>query len=306
LKINSIFIKILFLLFFTSIATVNANEGINTNEGINLNLCKKLRLRLNPSVYFFENGSTGTLNLLVEQPPDFHSEDHKTTSYSCSFFIGFGNGEASSSTLRRLRHPSHALPLQIWKENQNRQTLKDLPEAKTNQDVFNGVFSQESFWVRLYEGSVTGKNSLVDSVLLTLYYRQPKIAEVSLVDTGSPFDRQDQNQVFDFGTLQQGQTKSCDIVSVYNAGLRIWMSSAHRGFLKSSEMKRKFSIPYETRINGIPVSWPHSGFIKLDSRRGRSSLGGLRHNLETTIGPLGAAPAGEYRDQITIRVESTE
>lgn len=313
----------MFLLIVPSVGlATSGGSGGSTSS------CKKLKLRLQPSTYHFDLNPIVHLNLLVEVP---YGQGGDSRPETCSFFVGFGYGRGGRPEARQLKGSKESLPIQFWRDSQRNQILKDPPEANTNQEVFAGTLNlresqqisfsyvaelmltnlplageyKDQFSIHLYEGTLQGRHSLIDSNILNLHFHQQRMAHVSLVDNGAPFDKNDQSQVFDYGELQQGESKSCDIVVIYNAGMRLWLLSTHRGNLQKKNNK-KYEIPYLTRINGNNIQWPASGTIKLDSRSGRSAPGGLRYTLDATIGSLGQAPSGEYSDEILVRIESQE
>jgi hypothetical protein len=135
--------------------------------------------------------------------------------------------------------------------------LKHTPEASSNNDVLVGSFPrggsdeidflfyprmsaadylpfgryEDNFTLRLYEGSVTGSRSLEDSDSFRLRQELSKRIDLSVVNSGQPFDPHAKSKWIDFGNLTTGEQFGFDLVIKYNAGYRVRISSQNNGTL---------------------------------------------------------------------------
>lgn len=245
-----------------------------------------------------------------------------------NYFIVVDNGNASSSLTRSLQAASAIYPVQFYKDSSLTQILKSEFEA-TASDVIAGSFmgspnqSRTAFYVnlkvnqnglipfgyysqnyklKLFEASF-GSALLRDQKIINVSYIQNRIAELSLVSTGSNFTQASLSQSLDFGELTEGSTRGFDMIMLHNAGYAISMSSLNSGKLKH-ETKNNY-VTYDLIIDGWPVSISSAPSI-IKSGYGLSPSGGTRLPVLVKIGSVAKAQAGTYSDIITISVASTE
>jgi hypothetical protein len=127
-----------------------------------------------------------------------------------------------------------------------------------------------------------------------------KRIDLSLVDSGAPFDIGSTIKNMNFGALSQGQQLNFDLVIKTNAGYRVRMESQNRGKL----VYRTSSVPYTLSLGGSTVSLDGETIVTQGS--GVSGNSGHRLPGRITISALGNAQAGTYTDAVTIRVSTTE
>jgi spore coat protein U-like protein len=248
---------------------------------------------------------------------------------SCDqYYMTLDNGNAGSSQIRSLQAGPSFFPIQFYKDNSVTQILKSEFEASAS-DILSGSFSgntqqarsefyvslkttenrlnafgnyTQSYNLKLFEGPF-GQGILRDQKNILVNYLQSRITELSLVPTGSIFNRSSRSQSLDFGQLTEGSTRGFDIVMLHNAGYSVSINSLNGGKLKH-ETKKNYVI-YQLTIDGSPVRIStQDNIIKVGS--GISSLGGTRLPVFVRIGDATTATVGTYTDIITINVASTE
>lgn len=253
----------------------------------------------------------------------------------CSFFLTIDNGSASSFSGRKLQHTSSSsfLPVQACKDAACNSILKHYPEATSAVDVITGSFPsggpntiditfyprlepgnyqrfgryEENFNMRIYQGSITGIRELEDTESFRMGYDMNRSIDLSIVNTGSPFDIAATNRTVNFGALIPGKQSGFDLVVKYNAGYRVLLSSQNNGRMKHLTLAN--TIPYSLSLGGNTVSLGSSSAVPIMVTQGSgvSPTGGTRLAGVFTIGTVGAtAQPGNYQDIITVSVATTE
>jgi hypothetical protein len=126
-------------------------------------------------------------------------------------------------------------------------------------------------------------------------------AAISIVPTGSSFNSAAPQLTLDFGTLQTGQAKSCDVLILQNNNCTVNYTSANKGVLKQIPTPTADQIPYTLSASGLNIDLTQPGSITLPSGVSPQPNGN-RYPLIITIGTLGNPAAGTYQDQIIISV----
>lgn len=285
--------------------------------------CNNLRVNADNTTYSFNSGMSPALNLKVK----------RSSNGGCSWFMVVNNGTASSYSNRRLVNGANTIGLQIFTDAGNTKIWKDFPNVSSANDIIVGSFANGSgsntqnipyypvlnavtyerfgaysdqISIKIYEGTYNGSNTLKDTEPVTLNYTMAKKVDLSLVDTGSPFNVSDTSQPMNFGTLTPGQQQSMDVMLKYNAGYNLKFSSLNNGNLKNTGNTN--TVPYTMTVAGNPIGLAGSNAtpVSVASGTGVSSTNGLRLAVVATIGSLGSASAGNYTDTITITVITTE
>jgi spore coat protein U-like protein len=284
--------------------------------------CGNLDMNLQPPSFLLNQNSFPQIGIQVSRTK---------INDDCSYFVTFGYGDGGAYTNRALSRGPDKYPVQFWKDRSRSQILKDIGDAASLTDVIADTFTaagekvqtkffypaiepetfkrfgmySDTFAINLYEGTLNGPRNLKRTVSFNLRYNQPRTTAVSLVGTGEPFDQQDTFQKLDFGTMEQGETLSCDLVFAHNAGYRLYFRSENKGRMKRVGSQRAY-VDYTMRVNNRPVEWHGAGNTLIDSGAGVSPPTGRRYAISTTLGEVSAAPAGEYTDMVTIQIVAVE
>lgn len=283
--------------------------------------CKALRLHQFDGSHDFRQEEAPSIELRVRGNGD------------CDFFLTVDNGGASSYQRRVLKRDGGdgEAPLSVCLDQACTRHWKDFPEANSPSDVLGGSFSdrgndemrmfyyprlgtgdyapfgdyENSFTVRLYEGTVNGTRNLVDTETVRLRTRIAKRIDLSLVSTGLPFDAGATNKTLDFGLLAAGKAMGFDLLIKYNAGFRVRISSQYGGVMKHQTLAS--IVPYTITLNGSPVQFPGpTSPVTVSQGSGASPEAGLRLPGRVEIGSITNARAGRYEDLVVVSVSTTE
>ena len=145
----------------------------------------------------------------------------------------------------------------------------------------------------------TGTPDATQTITLTVVVAAG--AAISIVPTGRSFDSSAPQLTLDFGALQAGQTRSCDVLIKQNNNCTVNYSSANNGVLKQIPTPTADQIPYTLSASGLNIVLTQPGSILLPSGISPQPDGN-RYPISITIGTLGNPAAGTYQDQITITV----
>ncbi|NQV81102.1 MAG: spore coat protein U domain-containing protein, partial [Alphaproteobacteria bacterium] len=237
--------------------------------------------------------------------------DVRNRSGSCQYFVTVSEGNSSNFS-RYMTQGGSRLNYNIYDDVSQSNVLKDLPTASVN-EVISGAFSaadtqrltyavsippgqtlpsgtyRDQVKLRLYEGTLAS-NKFVASKTLRLRSGLPKVAEVSVVPTGSPFDEGATAYTVSFGVLQEGERERFDLLARSNAGYRILMSSGNRGVLERTGGASGV-VPYTMTIDGRLVDLSRQS-VTVATKNGVTGLGGDRFTIEVDIGTLADAVPG--------------
>lgn len=247
---------------------------------------------------------------------------------TCSFFVTFSFGSAGTIN-RYMTLGANQLPYNIYDSITRSNVLKDLQTANDN-EVLSGVFAVDnpgtetmdlSYYVHIEPGLIRPAGDYSDTVTLTLYrgtmsnYQQqatrniryraliPKVAEASVVPSGAAFDANATQYNVDFGFLQEGDRDRLDLLVRTNAGYTVELLSQNQGKLKRVG-GASGTVPYRLSVNGALVNL--QGKVVVAQRSGVTLAGGDRFPLLIEIGTLADAVPGNYRDDITVVVRTTD
>lgn len=282
-----------------------------------------------PSVIFTYTGSDVSIqNSIVINRTE--------TKNSCRrFFITLSKG-FSSTYNRLLQSTSGTLPYNLYKESSHTNIIKEFPDISSTSEVIIGIFPKnsslttltvsyysllpavaddtaippgsysDSITAKLYKGNGSNDNNLEESSSFNITTNIPKEIDLSLVNTGAPFDLNDTDESIDFGSLSPGQTNSFDIRVVTNAGYDISFSSANNGKLKHIDLTD--TIDYIVNVNASPVDLSSSSSfpVTVGSGGGISPVGGNTLNVQVQIGSFSNKSAGNYQDHITIEAATID
>ncbi|MEQ8248668.1 MAG: spore coat protein U domain-containing protein [Alphaproteobacteria bacterium] len=249
--------------------------------------------------------------------------DIRNRSGSCQYFVTFSEGNSNDFN-RYMEKSGERLNYNIYNDVSQSNVLKDLPTATVN-EVISGSFSgadtqriayavsippgqtlpsgtyNDRVRIRLYEGTFAS-NSLIATTSLRLRASLPKVAEVSVVPTGAPFDDGATAYTIDFGVLQEGERERFDLLARTNAGYLILMSSENRGVLERVGGASGV-VPYRLSVDGRLIDLSKNN-VTVATKNGVTGVGGDRFQIEVDIGTLADAVPGSYRDDITVTVKT--
>lgn len=285
--------------------------------------CNNLQLQMFPAAYDLAGNTSPTFTVRVSR---------NNANNGCDFFISFDYGTASAASARHLDAliGGGTIPVQLYKDAGRTQILKRRQDATSASDVITGSFPDNSgptfidinyyatmdtaqysrygfyfqtFTATLHDGLLSDYDQK-GSQGLTLTTNQQKKIDLSLVETGGPFNAADTTQTMDFGNISTGAVRNCDLVIGYNAGYQLTIASANSGRIKHATLAD--TIAYTFELGGTVISLA-SGSNTRPAVSGVSPAGGLRLPIKVTVtGSLTGKSSGLYKDTVTLSVVSTE
>ena len=248
----------------------------------------------------------------------------RLTGDPCPFFVTFGSTAGSE---RRAAHAGHSLEYQIYDSVTRRAVLRDLPAA-TDSEILHGAFGpgetikaisyvvlvppeqvrpsgiySHPIKITVYQGT---RDSYVEKDAKTVVFsiRVDPVAEMSLGESGSPFDPTAKAHRLDFGGLAKGKAKGLDMRVRSNAGYHVTLESENGGLMKNIDPHHPATIPYSLQVGGTAVNLGRAAQTVLSRSNRLTDRNGDLHELLVTIGDVGSAPAGTYRDNLTLTTVS--
>ncbi len=246
---------------------------------------------------------------------------------SCDFVVTFSLGGAPDYD-RRMTLGGGTLPYQLYSQANRTGVLKDLLDAQSALEVLSGTISaqntsprtltfhlvipadqvvppgayQDSVTVSVYEGTLGGNPVLADSDGLVVSTTIERDIQLSLPNTGAPFDPDDRNQSMDFGVLGQGDSLGFDLMVRTNAGYTVSMLSDNQGRLKHKDLAAaaNATVDYTLRVDGAATDLSGSQAVMVANGSGTTPLSGVRHPTTVTIGSVAGKISGTYEDTVTI------
>lgn len=243
----------------------------------------------------------------------------------CSYFVAVTVG-GSGSFNRKLAQGGTTLNYNIYDSLGLSAVIKDLPTASGGEIVvgsFSGGGNQENTHTvyfnipaeqavapatytdtvqfKAYLGSLASP-SLDDTQSVTLQAPVAQVAELSIVDAGGGFDLASQVKTIDFGVLTANLKRSVDILVRSNSGYDVSLQSENAGVMRITDPSDGSTVSYTLTVNGGLVDLASGAAVNAAGANGLTTSAGARLRTEVTIGAIGDASAGNYRDAITIVV----
>jgi len=275
---------------------------------------KKLHLAVPHPTYNLNVNTSPKLDLYVNR-------DEKDE--GCDFFITFSKGNSSSYN-RKLYLGNQSIDFGLASDPQFNNVLMNFPELNNDNNALVDDFHHgdkqkklsyrarlstpletlptgtytDTFALALYKGRINGGHTLQASSNVTFFYNILPALSLSLVDSGAPYDPNDNGQFINFGTLEQGKEQSFDLIIVANVGYQVRFTSQNSGRLKHQGYNS--FIQYRTQINSSEVNL-NSAMIAA-SGQGSTPSAGRRIPVRFIVGSVTGKAAGQYQDQITVTV----
>jgi spore coat protein U-like protein len=242
-----------------------------------------------------------------------------------SYAVTAGPSGNTGTYTRRLASGGNTLNYQLYTSSAMSFVLEAPPTANSSQVISGNSVAQSgtviplSFTFYIPPNQLVAPGNYSDQITMSIFnsYNDngspqdtatvlitavvASTASLCLVPTGSSFNNSSANQTLDFGTLAQGQVKSCDLLVLKNTSCTVNFSSANLGVLKSTPVATSDQIPYSCTVNGSVLNLAQIASLSLPSGVSATS-DGTRLPITITIGNLGNPAAGIYSDSITITV----
>lgn len=299
-------------------------------------LCVNLAFGDVPSIATFVGGSAG---YAVYDPQEYlqtvsFEVRGEATGVTCEYFVTLSEGRSGNANQRTLSEMTNTLNYNVYVDSGKESVLKPLLTAAPS-EVITGSFpiaialtqtnKHEFFWtinpqqivptstmpyvdsnltLSLYAGMFSLSPTLVDTKTITFQAHVDSSIDVSLVESGKPFDIGETTQFVNFGILESGAERGFDVVVRSNSGYKVTMQSQnHQLLLHSLAPRVADTVAYSVIFNGGGVDLSTGAAEQVISGTGTTPATGTTFPIEFTIGTLsGKEPAGSYSDIINVEV----
>ena len=290
-----------------------------------------------PSVVTFQGGSAGyavydpseylqTVNFRVTIPP---------IGVLCDYYVTLSAGQSGNFNQRKLMQDMQLLNYNVYTSPDKSGILKESPSgpneaivgafpvllfsSQTNDHSFywtvdplqvvsasaSGYYEDQTLTLSLYTGLLLGLfPTLEDTKTITFRARAESSVDLSLVESGAPFDIGDTIQVIDFGNLETGEQRGFDVVVRSNDGYRVTMQSENgQRLVHERSPAVPDAIDYSVIFDGAQVDLASGVAVDVASGTGVTPATGTAIPIEFSIGNVsGHESAGTYSDIIIVEV----
>ncbi|MEE9279486.1 MAG: spore coat protein U domain-containing protein [Myxococcota bacterium] len=249
----------------------------------------------------------------------------KTRGGTCRYKIGTSEGSSGLFDPRQLVRRGQRLAYNLYDTAAQTNIVTDLALGGT---VIEGQFTDASagtetnthtyYWVIPPRQMVAGAHGRYsDRLRFRLYEevggvyvqrnaqsrrhrtRAPRQVEISLVDTGAPFNANDVSQKLDFGIFSEGRMQGFDLRVRGNTGFRVSLQSANQGVMAHDALRS--AVPYTCTVDGVPVDLNRRGAAQIASFTADATVAeGAVYRIEVTVGSLAGTLGGRHRDSVTV------
>jgi len=299
-------------------------------------LCINLAFGDVPSLVMFEGGSSG---YAVYDPQEYLQTVNfqvrgEATGVTCEYFVTLSVGQSGNFNQRTMSGISNILNYNAYVDSGKSNIFKSLPGA-TQSEIITGSFpialaltqtnNHEFFWtinpqqivsaigvpyvdgnltLNLYSGLFFLSPTLVATKTITFQAFVDSSVDVSLVESGKPFDIGETTQLVNFGNLESGEQRGFDVVVRSNNSYSVTMQSQnHQLLVHSREPTVSGTVPYSITFNGGGVDLSTGAPVQIIAGTDTTPATGTAFPIEFTVGTLsGAEPAGTYSDVINVEV----
>lgn len=301
-------------------------------------VCINLAFGHAPSVVTFEGGAGG---YAVYDPQEYlqtfsFQVQGEATGATCEYFVALSTGQSGNFNQRTLSAHTNILNYNAYTDRGKSSILKAYPTA-TQSEVITGSFplslsltqtnSHEFFWtinpqqvvpasgaifedkhltLSLYSGQLLSSPTLVATKTIDFHARVDSSVDVSLVESGRPFDISETTQRVDFGTLESGEQRGFDVVVRSNNSYTVTMQSQNRQLLVHQRAPSVAdTVAYSVILNGSGIDLSTGAAVQVITGNGTTPATGASFPIEFVVGTLlGTEIAGTYSDVINVEVSA--
>jgi len=247
-----------------------------------------------------------------------------------NYFLTFSSGNSGQWSNRQVSKNSSVLSYQVYSDSSKINILKDLADNPSANEIISGSFAasgsfqfetitytiyvpigqfdiagiyNDTFDVTLYSGDLSSyiqKASKRHRVKVTM----PASLELSVTQTGIPFDDSSTSIDMNFGVLQSGSSRSADAVVRTNAPYSVFVLSDNQGTLNHSNPSVPDQVPYTFSFDGVLTDLSATTPVQVITGAAVTPWEGTRYPIEVTINDFGMASEGFYSDSITITIQA--
>jgi spore coat protein U-like protein len=259
----------------------------------------------------------------------------KTNNPPCDIAISFTAGGSADFSNRRLTYLANTLNYQLYKNSSLTKVLKDGAAVTSSDNYLSDSFSSGSnktqnftYYVQIPQTSATTptykpSGTYVDTFSIKVFENteptgplrvssnvtistlMPKLLEISMVQTGGGFNSSQTTRNIDFGSISEGESRGFDLLVRSNAGYSVSMASQNNGRLKHTTPSITSFVPYQLLVNSSQKDLSN-GSVTVAAGPGQTSTAGVANEVTFIAGSTASSVAGNYSDNITVTVITTE
>lgn len=258
----------------------------------------------------------------------------RKTGGGCDYFVTLETGQSGNFSNRELERGGDILNYNVYVDANKTHILKAQPTATAN-EVISGTFtgggtqiqSHTIYWLidplqnvpyrtntyrdrqvalSVYEGSLTGSNNLDHQRNINFHALVENSVDVSLVDSGAPFNINDTHQTVDFGILESGETEAFDFVVRANNGYSITLQSENNERMVHVNPAVADVVGYDFRVGGNVVNLSSGVPVEVVNESNPPSGGYNTHSALVTVESFvaGDTVAGTYSDNVIVTISA--
>ena len=255
-----------------------------------------------------------------------------------NFTLGFSKGGAASyNRLATNSLNGSTLAYNLYKTGTSTSSLTLLPDATSNAQILSGTIAKNSskalnyyfilgpitsvattrggtyqdlITVEARSGTFSVVNAVETTNTLSVTITVPKIASLSLVDTGGAYNAASTSKTLDFGTLVTNEQLNFDVIVLSNAGYQLSVSSTNNQIMKLSGGGSTLDtqVAYNFYANSVLKNLTTSATtpVLLSSGSAVTPSQGARIPISVVIQSADNKVDGTYQDYLTFTVATTE
>jgi hypothetical protein len=308
LKINKLFL-ILFGLLTPMIASatcqvqiLNSSVTINWNPGFTYQMVSLSVMKLNTDACTVHLGFTKGQASDYNRYANYGSNQAKYQLYQSTAFTtpledGLDVSDENNQTIP-VTFPAGANVVQIVTYYvQIQLSNMTVPEYKPA-----GTYT-DNYSIEAYDNDIPFSSAETASTV-NLTINVSPILEVSLVNTGAPFDPSSSIKSVSLGDLTLPQQADLDLKVKTNQGYKITVSSVNGGKLKNTSSNSNSVVPYTMKLNTAPISVTTTPTLMYEAPSINSTTDGVANHITINTTPVYNVSAGTYTDKITLTIDA--
>ena len=298
--------------------------------------CVSLAFGTVPSLTVFEGGQGG---YAVYDPQEYlqtvsFQVTEGANGAACDYFVTLSAGQSGNFSQRKMSEMTSMLNYNAYVDSGKSSIFKAPPTAvqsetitgsfpisvtlaQTNTHQFYWTISPQqvvqasgmpytdgSLTLSLYSGPLILSPTLVATKTITFQTHVDSSVDVSLVESGKPFDISETTQLIDFGNLESGEQRGFDVVVRSNNGYTVTMQSQNRQLLLHQRAPTIADrVAYSVIFDGGGVDLSTGSPVQVITGTGTTPATGMAFPIEFTVGTItGNEAAGTYSDVINVEV----
>jgi hypothetical protein len=182
----------------------------------------------------------------------------------------------------------------------------NLPSLANGSLVRAGVYT-DNIAMNVYSKGANGTKIFEFSRNIPITINVSKVINISLIDSGGPFDIGSTNKTLNFGDLETGKEMSFDLRVASNAGYKVMFSSMNNGAMKNTINPQKINYGLTIAGNTVNLLNTATNPVTVATGSGVTISEGAQFPIKVKIGTVATTQEyGDYEDYITITAATND